>query len=245
MKANEGNVKQNLSDFINNIPTDTVIVLVGLKQVKYYAGTEDPAGFVIDLLLKKFKNIIVPTFTTSVKKTKYFDLQNTPSDYGAFANIFLKIAEYRTPSPFKSCAVKGPIVSKIQQLQFENDFASNGIFEFIYKNNISTINFGTVDIRPGLIHYAEYVKKVPYLKIEKEKIKVRNSNGEIEDKVFTQVSQKINYKFNRAKIEQDLIQNSLIQSQIFNGICMRYIPAEGHYHFFLERISKDPYYLVK
>lgn len=243
-KRGKGSVKERLADFINNIPTDTIIVCVGLKQIKYYAGIENPAEFVLDLLQKKFKNIISPAFTGSVAKTEFFDVKNTPSDHGPFSNILLKMADYRTPSPFRSWSVKGPIAKEIEQLQYENDFAPNGIFEFIYKNNISTLNIGTTDIRPALIHYVEYFKNVPYLKVEKKTIKVRDVDGNIRNTVTTKVGYKMNYKFNRDKIEKDLIQNNLIQSKNFNGICMRYIPGDEHFHYFIARLSDDPYYLI-
>ena len=243
--ANDGIAKKSLSDFVNNIPTDTVVAFVGLKQIKYYAGIENPAEYMIELFQRKFKNIIVPTFTPSVKRTKNFDIKNTSSESGAFSNAFLKVADYRTPSPFKSFAIKGPIISEIEQLQFDNDYASNGIFEFINKNKIPSVNLGTSDIRPICIHYAEYSKNVPYAKVEKEKIRIIYKDGNIDTKNISAFSYKMNYKVNRDKIEKDLIQNSLNKEQIVNGICMRYIPEDGYFPFFLERISKDPYYLVK
>lgn len=244
-KTNDGIAKKSLSDFVNNIPSDTAVVFVGLKQLKYYARIENPAEYMIELLQRKFKNIIVPTFTASVKITKYFDVKNTSSESGAFSNAFLRVADYRTPSPFKSFAIKGPIISEIQQLQFDNDFASNGIFEFINNTRIPSVNLGTSDIRPICIHYAEYSKNVPYAQVEKEKIRIIYKDGSIDTKNISAFNYKMNYKVNRDKIEKDLIQNGLIKEQILNGICMRYIPEDGYFHFFLERISKDLYYLIK
>ena len=238
-------VKESLLDFINNIQSDTIVAFVGLKQIKYYAGIEDPAEYMIELLQRKFKNIIIPTYTASVKKTKYFDVKNTSSESGAFSNAFLEVADYRTPSPFKSFAIKGPIMAEIEQLQFDNDFEPNGVFEFINKNNIPSVNLGTSDIRFVCIHYAEYSKNVPYAIIEKEKIKIIDKSGSIIIKNISAFNYKKNYKVNRDKINKELIQNNLIKEQIVNGICMRYIPEDGYFPFFLERISKDPYYLIK
>jgi hypothetical protein len=238
-------VKESLLGFINNIQSDTIVAFVGLKQIKYHAGIENPAEYMIELLQRKFKNIIVPTFSASVKVTNYFDVKNTSSDSGAFSNAFLKVADYRAPSPFKSFAIKGPILAEIEQLQFDNDFAPNGIFEFINKNNIPSVNIGTLDIRPICIHYSEYLKNVPYAIIETKKVKIIDKSGNLEIKNTAAFSYKMNFKVNRDKINKDLIRNSLITEQIVNGICLRYIPEDGYFPFFLDRISKNPYYLIE
>jgi aminoglycoside N3'-acetyltransferase len=233
-----------ISNFVKEIQSDTVVAFVGLKQIKYYAGIDNPAEYIIDLFRRNFKNIIIPTFTASVKKTKYFDIENTPSDSGAFSNYFLKFADFRTPSPFKSFAIIGPISEEIKNLQFENDFENNGIFEFIHSHNIPSLNIGTSDIRFGCIHFAEYIKKVPYSKIENSMVKIKFNNGSTQLKKIEYFDYKLNYKINRDKIEKDLTNLKLIRSQISGGINLRFIPQDGYFSFFLDRIDKDPHYLI-
>lgn len=243
-KPNNTNTVKLLNDFLDNIDSTTIVVFAGLKQLKYYGGIENPAEVLYELLCNKFENIIVPTFTRSVIKTKEFDILNTPSESGSFSNYFLGKADFRTSSPFKSFAIKGPIRDKIKKLQFFDDFGENGIFDFMHKKYIPSINIGTHDIRPNCIHLTEYLTKVPYLISNNIRVKITNLERMEIGKEFILHRYNTDYKFNRDKIEKELLENKLILSEIINGINVRFIPEEGYFQFFIEKLEKDPYYLV-
>jgi aminoglycoside N3'-acetyltransferase len=236
--------REELVSFIQNIESDTVVVFAGLKQIKYYAGIDEPAAYLIDLLLDKFHNVIVPTYTASVKETLLYDVVKTPSESGAFSNAFLKVADCRTLSPFKSFAVWGPISDIIMNLQTDNDFANEGIFEFLHKKNIPSINIGSAQIRFKSLHYIEYLKEVPYLDTGYKQISIIDKNGQLQKKSCFNLSYKKNFKFNFDKLSNELLINNLIIEKDVDGLKLRYLTEDKYFPHLLNKVETDPFYLI-
>lgn len=235
---------ERLNHFFSSIPSESIVLFVGLRQMKYFLNLDDPGNFLINLVAGHFKNVLVPTFTPSVINNHLFDIVNTKSESGSFSNIFLQNASFRTPSPFKSFAVVGPIIGKLQELQYDNDFLSNGIFDFINNQNIPSVNVGTDDIRFSCIHYAESVSSVPYVKMNKFTIEVYENGSYLYKKDFGKLDYLFGYKFNRAKIENDLTASHLITTEDIEGLKLRYIPQDGYFNYFLSQLKLNSNYLI-
>jgi len=109
--------------------------------------------------------LIVPTFSyTFASKGQKFDIDNTPSKMGFFAEKIRKLSNSaRTNDPMFSVAMSGNIkkifpdkVSVSSQC-----FGDNSIWDLMYKNNAKICNFN-VDSGSTYIHYVEKKHNVPY-----------------------------------------------------------------------------------
>jgi len=239
----EGNLSL-IKDFVRQLDCETVFAFVGLRDVKHSLGLSDPVDYVQNLLLHKFKSVIVPTFTPSVRKTGFFHVKNTLSEVGAFSKHISQIADYRTPSPLKSYAVVGPIDNRMRQLQFYDDFGTNGSYEFLVKNKISVLNIGTRDPRFSCIHYVEYMSQVPYCSMVEHHIEVADDSGKSEIALYRDIHHTHKFKNNLRKIEQDLINNGLMHKIKVNDLMLRILPNQDYFDYLLERCKQNPYYLV-
>jgi len=224
--------------------TEAAVIFVGLKQIKYSLNIDNPLKFVDSIIKKYFDTQIVPTFTPSVLKTGVYDVRYTLSENGTFSNYFLKSSDYRTLSPFKSYAISGKLVSEIKQIQVFNDYLENGMFDYINRKNIISLNIGTIDVRPSTIHYCEYVSNVPYLKPRIIPVQIINENGNKSINNYYYLDYKRNVKFNRNKIERDLLKNGILTRLIVNDLVIRLINEQYCFEYLTNRLKKDPYYLI-
>ncbi|HOF59737.1 MAG TPA: AAC(3) family N-acetyltransferase [Candidatus Syntrophosphaera sp.] len=233
-----------LEDYLASSPSRDAVVFVGLKQVRHSMGVDDPFDYLNDILAKTFDTLIVPTFTPSVIKTGVFDIRNTPSENGAFSQLFMRQADCRTMSPFKSFCIKSSRAKDIMQLQTMNDYAEGGIFEYLHSNDLVSINVGTVNPRFSTIHFCEYQGKAPYLLPRSVKVNVIGKNGLGAEDMYYYLDNKIKVKFNRNKLEKDLVNAGLITIMVINDLVVRLISERLAFDFMLDRMRKDPYYLV-
>lgn len=233
-----------LREFLSGVPSKDAVVFVGLKQICHSMGVENPYEYLQDLLEEKFETLIVPTFTPSVLTTGIFDVRTTPSETGSFSQQFMHQAEIRTLSPFKSFALMGSRGNDIMSLQTFNDYSENGIFDYLYSNEITSINIGTANPRFSTIHYCEYTAELPYLLKEKPEIRViDHEDNETLNKYFY-LGYKQRLKFNRNKIENHLIKAGLLEKLVINDLIVRIINERKAFDLMLANLKRDPYYLV-
>ncbi|MDP3115412.1 MAG: AAC(3) family N-acetyltransferase [Candidatus Cloacimonadaceae bacterium] len=215
-----------------------------MKQVRYSLGAEDPYSHVDTILNNSFETVIVPTFTPAVLYTGVFDVSATESESGTFSQLFLKSAEGRTLSPFKSFALKGLMTPELLSLHTFNDYIAGGMFHFFNSNDVVSVNVGTMDIRFGTIHYLESMCNLPYIRHRDVRIRVIDSNGISRSSEYCHLDYKIRVKFSRDKIERDLHRAGIIKVLIINDMIVRIIPEIDCSDYLIKRLKADPYYLV-
>jgi aminoglycoside N3'-acetyltransferase len=233
-----------LSDFLASSRESSAIVFVGLKQVKYSMGVDNPFDYVNNVLAAAFDNLIIPTFTPAVLNTGSFDALNTPSENGTFSQQFLGVAESRTLCPFKSYAIKGNRTKEIMSLQTLNDYSDGGMYQFINSNDIITVNIGTTDVRFGAIHYSEYMSDLPYLLMRRMMIQVTDLSGNSSIGDYHYLDYKMKIKINRIKLEKDLLKAGIMSMIRINDLVVRLLPEKDYYNYLMQRLKANPFYLI-
>lgn len=236
--------KLRLLDFIGQLRTNSVFVFAGLRQVKHSLGVADPFEFVRNELTPQFESIIVPAFTPSVRSKGFFDVSATPSEVGAFSDKFLKIADYRTLSPLKSYAVTGPAADTMKKLQYRDDFGPQGSYEYLVREKVSVINIGTSEPRLSCIHYVECLARVPYCTMVQRQIELIDHCGNTELTDVADIQHLRRFKNNLRKIERDLLKQGLLSKIQINDLTLRVLPEQRYFGFLMDRVKKNPYYLV-
>lgn len=123
----------------------------------------------LDSILSAFSNVlgedgtlIIPAFTYSFCKKEVFDVNNTPSSVGIFAeHARKKDGAIRSLEPIFSCAGIGRHAKKMLRDVSNVCFGKDSIFDRLYKMDGKLVLFGRpFDIT--YIHYIEYRFKVNY-----------------------------------------------------------------------------------
>ena len=233
-----------LEDFLVSSGCESAVAFVGLKQVKHSLDVDNPFTTLHSILGTAFSTLLVPTFTPSVLNTGIFNATTTPSENGTFSQLFLRASGSRTLCPFKSYALQGARTAEILSLATHNDYAEGGAYYYINSHDIQTVNIGTSDLRFGAIHYAEYVAGVPYLLQRKLQITVIAQNGDSSEGEYLYLDYKTRVKFNRDKIERDLLKAGVATKLVINDLIVRILPEQRYFEFLMNKLRKDPYYLV-
>lgn len=243
--AYDANNINQIKDFLNQFDTKAAVVFVGIRQARQSLGLEDPIVQIQAILDEIYGSVIVPTYTYSVRESQKFDVVNTRSETGVFSRHFMENADYRSMSPIKSYALKGQAVEEFSKLNHFDDYGLEGSFEYFRKSQITTINIGTDEIRPICIHYSEYLAKVPYMQSIKRNVLITDKSGKSEDaSVSDLISIGSPVKVNRIKLEKDLLENKLSYNLKINDFVVRVMPQQNYFDFFMDRLKKNPYYLV-
>lgn len=230
--------------FIGQLKTNSVFVFAGLRQVKHSLGIDDPFKFILSLLIPQFESIIVPAFTPSVRTKGSFDVSTSPSEVGAFSSKFLQIADYRTLSPLKSYAVVGPAADSMKKLQYLDDFGPKGSYRYLITEKVSVINIGTSEPRLSCIHFVEHLARVPYCTMVQHQIQLTDQRGNTELAHVSDIHHLRKYKNNLFKIERDLLKHGLLSKIQINDLTLRILPEQRYFCFLMDRVKKNPYYLV-
>jgi len=193
------------------------------------------------------KNIIVPSFTYSFTKNKAFELDKSRSEVGKFSEIFrLKYSRYRTNDPIFSFCHKYKCQSNYKDINFNCAFTYNSIWEYFYNEDIVVVNMGLEHLVISLIHYIEFICKVPYRRLiqingkvlskEKEKVLVYDFYAREKNSI---------YALDWIKIEKDLINNKIFKIYFEKKLNFKWFKIKKLSNFLKIKIKEDPYYLVK
>ena len=235
----------------NKFEKRTIIILhVKLKSLKKYYNIpyDTLTKKILELLAPtKPKNIIVPSFTYSFTSNKPFDKANSISEVGVFSEIFrLQHSKYRTNDPiFSFCHIK-TVKKEYDNVNFNAAFTTNSIWDYFYNKNVTILNIGLDHLVVSLIHYLEFIYKVPYRKLIKIKGTVI-SEKKRKSLTYDFYAREKNciYALDWHKIEADLIKNNIMKinsKKNLNFKCIRILELSKFVEY---KIKENPYYLVK
>lgn len=106
--------------------------------------------------------LIVPTFTYSFCNNKLFDIENSKSNCGFFAEMVRKSPDsYRSCDPLISVAAIGKLAKYFTQNAPENSYGDDSFFDRFFNSNGKICNFN-FDAGSTFVHYVERKLKVPY-----------------------------------------------------------------------------------
>ena len=209
---------------------------IRLKNLKknYMLSYDHLTKKILELfLITKPKNVIVPSFTYSFTNNQNFDVNCSKSEVGKFSEIFrLKYSNYRTNDPIFSFCHQKDFKKEYKNINFNGAFINNSIWEYFYKNNITIVNLGLDHLVISLIHYIEFICKVPYRSLVNitGKIKVNGNNKLINYKFYAREKNSI-YGLDWNKIEADLIKNHIIKKGEKNSLNFKWIKTKDLSNF--------------
>lgn len=233
-----------IRDFLSSDNISEALLFVGMRQVRYRLGVVNPYEYIWGILKDICSTYYIPTFTPSVRITRVFDVRLTTSEVGAFSQKVLDESTYRTLSPLKSYVVVGNMDKGIRDRLSYQDFGDVGMYRYFADHRVSTINFGSNNLRLGCLHYVEYLAQVPYFKIEPLMIHIIDHQGRSHMLEYSDFSYTQKVKINLNKIENDLERNCLLRKLIVNGLIIRILPNQDYIEYLFDMVKKNPYYLV-
>ena len=131
--------------------------------------------------------LIVPAFSPSFTKTKFFDKNKTKSEAGYFSEFFRKMKlSKRTLHPIFSFSVYGKLYKKMLKCKTTDCFGKDTIFDFFYKKNGKILCCGNGFKQITFAIYVDQMIGVPYrfyknfsghIRGKKKKIKVCGNFG--------------------------------------------------------------------
>ena len=128
-------------------------------------GADDVCAALAEAILARIGpggTLVVPTFTYSFPNKEVFDVENSFSKMGVFAEwVRRQPNARRSADPCYSVAAIGAWATELTQAAPENSFGPDSFFERFHKlgGKVLNLNF---DAGSTLIHYVERVLRVPY-----------------------------------------------------------------------------------
>jgi len=153
-----------LTDFLSDAPA----VIVVHANLFSFGMVDNPAETFLQCLLEAAgpdRTILMPTFTLSFFRERWFDAAATPSETGALSEYFRTLPDVqRTPCPLNSFAVTGPASERFMACKNNPTCWGEGsVLEALYNEDALIVGFGASLAESGSIfHYAEQQVGVPY-----------------------------------------------------------------------------------
>lgn len=191
--------------------------------------------------------LIVPTFTYSfTSDEKYFDVDNTISKMGFFAEKLRKLPNsIRTNEPMFSVAIAGNIKKIFPDRVVVSDecFGKNSIWDIMYKNNAKICNFN-FDAGSTYIHYVEKMHNVDY-RFDKEFFGVTKVNSINIERAVTFFCRKLEYIPDFTKFDKYVKENNIAKTcKLGRGIVLS-ISCEDTYNTFTKLYEKDKNIMIE
>ena len=129
------------------------------------AGAADVCAALAEAILARIGpggTLVVPTFTYSFPNKEIFDVENSASNMGVFAEwVRRHRGARRSADPCYSVAALGAWAEELTQAAPDNSFGPDSFFDRFHKvgGKILNLNF---DAGSTLIHYVERQLRVPY-----------------------------------------------------------------------------------
>lgn len=215
-----------------------------LKELKEFCET-------LIELVGRDKTIIMPAFTPSFGKTKYWHYTESKSESGILSEYFRnKFADYRTVHPIHSLSIYNN--KKNIKHNCASSFGEGSAWEWICNNNVCNLSIGVgLDGGGTICHFAEEHCNVYYRELIDLHGSVYDKNNIVINTNFKYFARKISeskkmYQNNWIKCEDDLIKSNIMKRQIYNNsihICMtNTIDATK---FIINKIQSNSNYLLE
>ena len=229
------------------ISKDDTIMLHGDAGIfAQYKKKKDPINSFYNQLIKfvgKNGNILVPTFTTSFCKKKFFNVETSKSETGLFSEKFrVRTDTKRTEHPIFSFSIHGNKWKHFDKSNIETCFGDNSLFQLFNEMNGKILILGsTFENVTTFVHYIEQCVGVNYRYLKKFSGIIVNKN-------------KIKLKVTTSYFVRNLKKNKKLKTpnklyQILNKVRIgRYegfsINSKKLFNHCLKNIKKNHYYLV-
>ena len=227
---------------------DTVILHGDAGVVAQLKTKKNKLNFFFDKLIQilgKNGNILVPAFTYSSCKKKYFDKKKDNSEIGLFSEVFRKRKKVRrTEHPIFSFCVHGKKFSYFNKASLSTCFGKNSIFELFLKSNAKILCLGCSLDRITFTHYAEELIKVDYRFYKIFKIFCKANRKIISTEYFVR-KPNIRNNINLDILYKYLKKKNRIKENNFGRYKVISVQSKSFFKSCLELLKKNKYSLIK
>jgi len=191
--------------------------------------------------------LIVPTFTYSfTSKEKYFDIENTPSKMGFFAEKLRQLPNsIRTNDPIFSVSMIGN-VKKLFPAEVnvsEECFGKNSIWDLMYENNAKICNFN-FDAGSTYIHYVEKMHNVDY-RFNKEFEGITKINGIEQKQKVTFFCRKLEFLPDFTKFDKYVKEHHIAKVETLGRGTVLMISCKDTYDTFAKLYQENEEIMIK
>ncbi len=209
---------------------------------------KDKINLFFDILidyLGKQGNILIPTFTYSVCKTKKFDIKNSNSETGLFSEKFRKRKFVkRTNHPIFSFAIFGKKFKYFNKANITTCFGKDSIFDFFLRNKGKIICLGCNLDRVTFTHHAEEIHKVNYRYLKKFKIFLKARKKIINTNYYVRKLTKKS-RIDLRNLHKYLKQKKRIKEIDFGRYKLMSIKSESYFKSCIEMLKKNKVSLIQ
>ncbi len=190
--------------------------------------------------------LIVPSFSFSFCNNQVFDYAMTPSSVGVFSNFVLQKKEsLRSLHPNHSIAATGAKANDVIQYTDKSSFGEGSVFTTMLRHNVKVLSLGV--ITNTYVHYVEQVAGVPY-RYNKDFTGVVIYGDNRYEETFPMFVRDLHQpgteEEDREFARQEFFQSGISNNMKFGYGIHRLFYADKYCHFMLEKLRKDPYYLI-
>ena len=205
-------------------------------------------NYLFDQIIKhlgKKSNILIPTFTYSACKKKYFDKKDSPSEIGLFSEIFRK-KKYvkRTNHPIFSFAIYGKKFEYFNNAKLTTCFGQDSIFERFLKTKGKIACLGCDLDRVTFTHYVEQIYKVNYRYNKKFKIFYKKKRKFIKTEYFVRKLSNKN-KIDLRALHIYLKKKKMIRETNFGRYKLLAVKSVDFFNSCTEMLNKNKKALIK
>jgi len=219
---------------------DTALIHAGLKSIK--TDSAYTAFKTINDAFSSCKTIAIPAFTPSFRKSGIFSRPFSKPEVGKYSKLNHQIYSFRTVDPIHSLFILG------DHTKFDNclgdTFHPYGVFQYFCQAGACWVNIGTGQIVSAVLHYIERLACVPYLEPEKHQGVIYYDESKYKQTIHFSYKYNIKVAWNRKKIERFLFKNGCMKCGYWKGSFCRIIDGQKAKLVLLERLKRDPYFLV-
>ncbi len=144
--------------------------------------------------------LLIPAFTYSFCKKRYFDVKNSESEVGLFSEKSREILKLRTHHPIFSFSIAGK-KKEYFNCSLNECFGNKSIFKIFKKNNGKIICLGSGFNTITFLHHIEEIAQVKYRKYKffQGNVKIHKSNvkKKVNVKYFVRKKKSIMNKFDK------------------------------------------------
>jgi len=219
-----------------------VFVHAGLSDIKRAFGT-DPYAFLRSKLNANFRSVLAPGFTDYFATSGVYHKQYSRPKHGAFGQLFLRDADYRTDDAMKSILVEGPY--RFEECLHSNSYHEDGCFARLVDEDTLVMDIGTPWLTCSHLHYFESRLDVDYV-VEKTFDGMRCADGGDCEPIeqICGVRSSPFYSWNKPKLTRHLERDGVLDTYDLNGLQVLFFTLGDVESSLVSRLSEDPYYLV-